>query len=166
MWIVDFTVYRKFREHTDDRISRTWNQESGVFSWGLGSVRVPRGFEHKAEPGIDTFVGSFTSQVDGLEIRYDIGELAGEHGGMNGSESLIRGARVRSVRASSFAIVSFPDTGCATFSLETSDPRQALIIDGIGQSFQPADWKPAWLRPLLPEILRSDCRQRFRMPFE
>lgn len=169
----DLTLNLKFRGRQDEAIDLHWNGESGVFSWGKGEIKVPVGFTYKKELGIDTFVGQFTSPDGKLVIKHDIGELAAEHGGMGGTESLTNGARVRIGRAvdtddqggsQHFFIVSFPDSGCANFLLGSTNEGDGAVIEGIAKSFQSTGTRASWLRPLLPEVLRSDCRYRFRIP--
>jgi len=118
-------------------------------------------------------MGYFTSQDGNIVITHDIGELAGEHGGMGKSETLIEGSRVRVGRATSsddnghatfFSKVSFPDSGCANFYLESPNEKDAAAIEFIARSFRPTGWAPSWVRPLLPEVFRSDCRYRFELP--
>lgn len=167
-----FVMYRSYRNQYDDNIHLAWNPQSHVFSWGPGSVRIPSGFEHQPAHGIDTLVGDFISTERKLVIRYDIGDLAGEHGGIGGMETLNQGARVRSGQTISdlngvpktFAAVSFPDSGCANFFLESLNKSDAVLIEEIGKSYRPLSRTPAWLKPLLPEILRTDCRYRFQLP--
>src|SRR5436190_1168826 len=73
--------------------------DSGLFGWGSGEVKLPSGFTYKAERGMDSFIGKFTSQDGKLVVRHDIGELAGEHGGTGGTETLTEGSRVRTGQA-------------------------------------------------------------------
>lgn len=170
---IDLIFFLKYRGRQDEAIRLVWNGDSGLFSWGKGEVRVPVGFGYKSGSGIDTFVGYFTSPDGRLVIEHDIGELAGEHGGMGTSERLTAGSRIRLSRAVhtdekgnvgySFK-VSFPDSGCANFSAESTKEADGAIIESIAESFRPTDWRPSWLRPLLPEALRSDCRYRFQTP--
>ena len=157
----------------DDEIQLNWRGESGAFDWGRGEVTLPAGFTYKPDYGIDTLIGSFTSQDGELVITHDIGELAGEHGGMGRVETLSQGSRVRvGLRIRSvnqegifFSKVSFPDNGCANFYLESPREEDAAKIEFIARSFRPRAWTPSWMRPLLPEILRSDCRYRFQLPW-
>ena len=88
-------------------------------------------------------------------------------------ETLIEGSRVRfgSVAHDDekggkeyFFKVSFPDASCANFYLESTSEKDAAIIEFIARSFRPRGWVPSFLRPLLPEVLRSDCRYRVRLP--
>ncbi|MGC4054127.1 MAG: hypothetical protein QM757_34005 [Paludibaculum sp.] len=169
----DLMLYLKFHGRQDEAIDLHWNDEPGVFSWGKGEVRVPVGFTYKTQLGIDTFVGHFTSPNGRLVIQYDIGELAAEHGGMGRSEWLTNGSRVRIGRTvytddkggtQHFFKVSFPDSGCANFSLASTSERDAAVILDIAKSFQPTGTRASWLRPFLPEALRSDCRYRFKIP--
>jgi hypothetical protein len=163
----------KYRGRKDDQLKVVWKGEVGAFSWGSGEVKLPAGFTYKAYRGMDTLMGHFTSQDGKLLITHDIGELAGEHGGMGKSETLTEGSRVRVGRAISsdsngpttfFSRVSFPDSGCANFYLESLDEKDAAVIEYIAGSFHPTGWTPFWVRPLLPEILRSGCRYRLQFP--
>jgi hypothetical protein len=89
-------------------------------------------------------------------------------------ETLIEGSRVRfgSVTLDDgkggkeyFFKVSFPDASCANFYLESTSEKDAAFIQFIARSFRPRGWLPSFLRPLLPEVLRSDCRYRVKLPF-
>jgi hypothetical protein len=166
-------VFLKLHGQQDERIHLNWQKESAVFSWGTGEVRMPAGFTYARETGIDTFMGLFTSEDGRLVIEHDIGKLAAEHGGIGNMETLIEGSRVRfgSVTRHDekggkeyFFKVSFPDASCANFYLESANERDAAIIQFIARSFRPRGWLPSFLRPLLPEVLRSDCRYRVRLP--
>jgi hypothetical protein len=169
---LDAIAFMRFDGRQDERIQLVWRKESGVFSWGTGQVQIPAGFTYARETGIDTFVGRFTSEDGRLVIEYDIGELAAEHGGMGRSETPTEGSRVRFGRATYsekgstkyFFKVSFPDSGCANFSLESAREKDAAIAEFIARSFCPSGWTPSFLRPLLPEMFRSDCRYRLRLP--
>jgi hypothetical protein len=134
---------------------------------------MPGGFTYARETGIDTSMGRFTSEDGGLVVEHDIGELAAEHGGMGNLEKLIEGSRVRygSVAHDDekggkeyFFKVSFPDASCANFYLDSTNEKDAAIIEFIAHSFRPRGWVPFFLRPLLPEVLRSDCRYRVKLP--
>jgi hypothetical protein len=90
-------------------------------------------------------MGHFTSPDGKVVIEYDIGELASEHGGMGKSETLTEGSRVRVGRAvrsgggltTFFSKVSFPDSGCANFYLESPNEKDAAAIEFIAGSFRP-----------------------------
>jgi hypothetical protein len=119
------------------------------------------------------FMGRFTSEDGRLVIEHDIGQLAAEHGGIGNMETLIEGSRVRlgSVTYDDekrgkeyFFKVSFPDASCANFYLESANEKDSAIIQFIARSFRPRGWVPSFLRTLLAEILRSDCRYRVRLP--
>ena len=69
----------------------------------------------------------------------------------------------KAARNTSFK-VSFSDASSANFYLESANERDSAIIQFIARSFRPRGWVPAFLRPLLPEVLRSDCRYRVRLP--
>jgi hypothetical protein len=170
---LDITLFVKYNGRQDERIKLIWNGETGTFSWGSGEVKLPAGFSYKPERGIDTFVGRFTSQDRKLVVEHDIGELANEHGGAGTSETLTEGSRVRVARAipsgvdgrtTYFSEVSFPDSGCANFYLASADEKDAAVVEFIARSFRPKSWTPAWMRTILPEVLRSDCRYRLRLP--
>ena len=134
---------------------------------------MPAGFSYAPLNGIDTLMGRFTSEDGSLVVEHDIGELAGEHGGMGNLETLTEGSRVRfgSVVDSDerggktyFSKVSFPDAGCANFYLESTREKDVALIRFIARSFRPKGWVPSFLRPLMPEVLRSDCRYRIKLP--
>ena len=171
--VADSAMFLKFRGHQDDAIKLAWKGESGSFDWGSGEVKLPAGFTYNSDTGMDTFVGHFTSRNGRLVIDHDIGELAGEHGGMGETERLVDGSRVRialRIRSDTkpvttfFSKVSFPDNGCANFYLESTSEDDAAAIEFIAQSFRPKSLTPSWIRPLLPEIIRMDCRYKFRLP--
>lgn len=161
----DFIAYRQLREVWWERtwIAVVWDERSATLDWGGGRVAIPAGFRHEALSGMDTQVGEFRSTDGSILIRYDIGELAGEHGGLGRfRESLTDGYRVRmSLHKNGeeeFAAVSFPDAGCANFF--TSSSGGAVVIQSIGSSFHPTRRLPAWLVRILPEGFRSDCHYR------
>jgi len=165
--VLDFTVFLNYRKRQDEQIKLIWSSESDVFNWGSGEVKLPVGFTYKADHGFDTYMGHFTSQDGKVVIEHDIGELAGEHLGMGGAETLVNGSRVRvglAVRPDGtgpntfFSKVSFPDSGCANFYTESTNEGDAAVIEFIAKSFRPSGWAPSWARPLLPELIRSDCR--------
>jgi hypothetical protein len=170
---IDIIVFLKLRGLPDERIHLDWQKESAVISWGTGQVKMPAGFTYARETGIDTFVGRFTSEAGRLVVEHDIGELAAEHGGMGNLETLTEGSRVRFGSGAHddgkggkeyFFKVSFPDAGCANFYLESTSEKDAALIEFIARSFHPRGWVPSFVRPLLPEVLRSDCRYRVRLP--
>lgn len=169
----DVALFQAYRDRQDDEIRLIWKADSGAFSWGSGDVKLPAGFIYQPEHSIDTFVGRFTSQNGKQVVEYDIGYLAAEHGGMGRSETLTNGSRVRIGRATLkddkggtifFSKVSFPDSGCANFYVGSANDKDHELIEFIANSFRPAGWTPSWLRPLLPEALRSACRYRFQLP--
>ena len=171
--IGDVIIYREARFSADDGISLSWSAESGGFSWGRGRTTLPPGYTHEGLNGIDTFVGQFKSPDGQFVINYDIGELAAEHGGIGDRQTIIRGSRIRIGSVSRtddegrplfFRKVTFVDSGCAAFDAESSDERRLAAIDFIAASFQPGGMTPAWIRRLLPEFLRTDCRYHFRLP--
>jgi hypothetical protein len=170
---LDSMVFLEFHGRQDERIRVVWQEERGFFSWGTGETSVPAGFTYAPGQGIDTTIGRFTSRDGSLVIQHDIGELAGEHGGIEEAERLTEGSRVRvgSLRFTDangnvkhFFKVSFPDCGCANFYLESPNEKDAAIIDFIARGFHPIGWTPPFLRPIMPEILRSDCRYRLEWP--
>ncbi|MCC6537029.1 MAG: hypothetical protein IT162_05735, partial [Bryobacterales bacterium] len=134
----------------------TWNAATRVFAWHAGQATLPPGFSHEAQHGIDSTVGELHSRDDLVSIHYDIGEWAGEHGlgtGRGVAEQLVGGSRVRMVETAAW----FPDSGCANFYLQEGNAVDA--VTAIARSFRPRPRHiPAWLRPLLPEVFRSDCR--------
>lgn len=151
---------RQWREFRESGLTIRWDEESGLFDWGSASVRLPSGFLHRRLQGCDTLMGEFISPGGRVIVNYDIGELAGEHGGIGAFAEVLRGgSRVRLSRSGEGA--SFPDNGCARFSLNDESPEGLAAIHAIAASFQPRNRLPDWLVPLLPEAIRKDCRYRF-----
>jgi len=129
--------------------SGTWNPKSGKFSWGAGEVTLPVGFTYREEPS-DTFEGRFTSPDGKLVIRHDIGGYAGVYASREGAfffeEDAVEGARVwiakrdqpgRTGARTTLAAVTFPDSGCANFFLESTKAEDAALINSIARSFRP-----------------------------
>ncbi len=172
--VVDTAIFLILRQVTEPVIALAWRPGQRTISWGSGEVTIPPNFHYEKESGIDSVVGKFISPDGKTIISYDIGWLTGEHGGMGKTESLKLGSRVRESHieiagddkgAPQFiAIVAFPDNGCANFRLDSTNKNDFGAMDLIANSFQPSGWTPAWLRPFLPEFLRSDCRYRLRWP--
>ena len=165
--IFDCVLYWKLRAKPDAGINVSWDSESGTFHWGKGQVKLPLGFSYTRLEGIDSTVGRFTAADGAIVIRHDIGELGGGLPDTPVSETATLGSRVqfgRSVRLDEVGRtrflfeVSFPDSGCAKFWLEAPDESGSIVIASLANSFQPTIGPPAWVRPLLPEVLRSDCR--------
>lgn len=170
---LDTTLFLRIRRRQDEKIHLDWQKGLVVFSWRIGQVKMPAGFTYQRELGIDTFVGRFNSKDRNLVVEYDIGELAAEHGGMGNLQTLTEGSRVRFGSSTYsdptgakkyFFKVSFPDAGCANFSLESTNEKDGAVIEAIASSFRPRGGVPAFVRRLLPEILRSDCRYRVEWP--
>jgi hypothetical protein len=156
--VADLALVQIYHRGQDSDIKLMWNADTGIFHWGSGEVTIPAGYIYQPGQGMDTFVGRFTSQDGERVIHYDIGYFAAEHGGMGRLEKLTQGSRVRMGRGTRtddkgatmfFSKVSFPDNGCANFYTESANERDEAI-ELIARSFRPMDWKPSWLRPLLP----------------
>ena len=168
-----YAQYLRIRSGDAD-IKLVWAAETGQFDWAKGSIYVPVGFRHTKDHGIDTLTGRLTSSDGRTIIHYDIGYLAGEHGHVGTQEYLVNGARVRlalrlpiieEAPTRYFSSVSFPDNGCANFYADSADGDDApSIIERIATSFRPHGAIPSWIRPILPEPLRRDCRYRWRFP--
>jgi hypothetical protein len=130
----------------------TWIAESATFVWWGGGVNLPIGFTYQVDQGADTFEGHFTSADGNLVIHHDIGEYAGAFARRDKSfffrEDVIDGARVWLAKRdwpdgkgkggrTTLVAVTFPDSGCANFFLESSRPDDAALIDLIARSFRP-----------------------------
>jgi hypothetical protein len=95
---------------------------------------------------MDTFVGRFISQDRRVVVQHDIGGYAGVYASRVGAsgfeEWAVDGARVwtaqKELRDHKLIVaVTFPDSGCANFILESATPGDAGIIDFIAHSFRP-----------------------------
>jgi hypothetical protein len=161
-----FLMIRRYF-YNDSRLRSEWNWETRIFNWGSGEIKVPDGFTYERRQGLDTHIGRIVSSDQSLDIHYDIGELAHIVSPPNASfHSLTNGSRVLLYAggSSNLPMVSFPDQGCATFYLYSPHPNGKAVIEAIAKSFKPIGWVPSWLLPLLPEILRSDCRRYPNFP--
>jgi hypothetical protein len=122
----------------------SWNSKSGKFTWWRGEVTLPTGLKYRGEPS-DSFAGHFTSLDGKLVIRHDIGGYAGAYAsprdGFHFEERVVDGVRVWTARRdrsrTTLFAVTFPDSGCANFFLESSRIEDAAIIDSIARSFRP-----------------------------
>lgn len=167
--MADFVLYRQTRDVLWNWNWRTpvWYEATSTLDWGGGKIEFPTGYEHHQNNGIDTRVGELHSADGQITVRYDIGELAGEHGGIGTfTESLTNGHRVRTSNStgveSRFMAISFPDSGCANFVVESQSGPASRIVNHINAKFKPRTRIPGWFVPLLPEPIRSDCRYRCR----
>lgn len=131
----------------------TWNPESATFAWSGGQVNLPAGFTYQVDKGTDTFEGHFTSADGKLVVRHDIGGYAGAWTRKDKSfmfhERVVDGARVWTAKRewpdreltggglTTLFAVTFPDSGCANFFLESTKPEDAAPIDVIARSFRP-----------------------------
>lgn len=82
---------RQWREWRESGLTIRWDEKSGLFDWGPASVRLPSGFLHRRLQGCDTLMGEFISPGGRVIVNYDIGELAGEHGGIGSFTEVLRG---------------------------------------------------------------------------
>ncbi len=129
----------------------TWDAASGRFCWAEGELAVPPGFQYLPDWGTDTFVGHFTSRDGQVVISHDIGSHADtwarqDKQSTSFHEDMVDGARVWVVRrdlsggpagrVSHFA-VTFPDSGCANFYMESSKPEDGQVIEFMARSFRP-----------------------------
>ncbi|MGJ5816832.1 hypothetical protein [Paludibaculum fermentans] len=129
----------------------SWDAASGKFSWAGGELVVPPGFHYLPDWGTDSFVGHFTSANGRVVISHDIGRDAGmwARRGKEATafhETVVDGARVWVARrdlsfgpvgrVSHFA-VTFPDSGCANFYMESSEPEDGKAIELMARSFRP-----------------------------
>ena len=161
----DFHHYRTHRWDGDNGITRNWNPTTSTFHWGRGELRLPPGYQYAHFRGFDTLVGSFHSPDGRLTIEHDIGELAAEHLGLGRPWSTKDGARILLARTPTAALLSFPDTGCANFYLESDDPNDLRLLEQLAQTYRPHTRLPGWVLPLLPAPYRLDCRYRYQLPF-
>jgi hypothetical protein len=135
----------------------TWNAESATFVWWGGQVNLPIGFTYQVDQGADTFEGHFTSADGKLVIRHDIGGYAGAWASRDRSfffrEDVINGARVWIAKRhwpdgkgkggrTTLVAVTFPDSGCANFFVESFRPEDAIPVDLIARSFRPSARTP------------------------
>lgn len=125
----------------------SWNSKSGKFDWWAGEVTLPVGFEYRADPS-DTFAGHFTSPDGNLVIRHDIGGYAGAYASRRSAfffQKVVDGGRVWTGKqdwpsamggTTTLVAVTFPDTGCANFYLESTKNEDAAVIASIARSFR------------------------------
>ncbi|QOY90466.1 hypothetical protein [Paludibaculum fermentans] len=135
----------------------SWDAASGKFSWAEGELAVPPGFSYLPDWGTDTFVGRFTSRDGQVVISHDIGRHADtwarrDQQAIAFRETVVDGARVWVVRrdlsggpagrVSNFA-VTFPDSGCANFYMESARPEDGQAIEFMARSFRPKGHRAA-----------------------
>jgi hypothetical protein len=114
-------------------------------------VKLPVGFTYEKDRGIDSYVGHFASPDGQLIVRHDIGLFAGAYASKKDSfvfkEKVVGGARVWTARRgwrsregsrTVLVAVTFPDSGCANFYVESSKSEDAALIEEIANSFRPA----------------------------
>lgn len=127
-----------------------WDAKTATFAWWCGEVKVPVGFKYQMDQGADTFQGHFTSPDGKVVVRHDIGGYAGAWASQERAfffeEKLVAGARVWIAKQdwpngkggkTTLVAVTFPDSGCANFFLESSNIEGAAPIDFIARSFRP-----------------------------
>lgn len=127
----------------------SWNSKLGLFRWENGEVTLPGGFKYRRTPS-DTFEGHFTSADGKLVIRHDIGGYAGAYASRRTAfffeERVVEGARVWIAKTdrpngmgvpSVLVAVTFPDSGCANFFLDSTKPEDATLIESVARSFRP-----------------------------
>lgn len=128
----------------------SWDAKSGIFRWWAAEVQLPVGFRYQVDQGTDTFEGHFTSPDRALIVYHDIGGYAGAYASrkraLNFEERLVDGARIWTARRewpdgkggrTVLVAVTFPDSGCANFFLESSKPNDVAPIEFIAKSFRP-----------------------------
>ncbi|MDX2267128.1 MAG: hypothetical protein NW208_03415 [Bryobacter sp.] len=127
-----------------------WNRETGKFTWYRGEVSLPKGYSYTVTEGVDTFTGVFLSPFRRVVVNHDIGGFAGAFAksrkAIHFEEKTVQGARVWQATHkletpegpnSYLVAVTFPDSGCANFFLETRDSSDSNIIRSIAASYVP-----------------------------
>jgi len=124
----------------------SWDPKSATFGWWAGEVKLPAGFTYHAGGGLDTFEGRFISRDRRVVVQHDIGGYAGAYASRVGAsvfkEWVVDGARVWTSQKELpdhriLAAVTFPDSGCANFILESAAPGDSAPLDFIARSFRP-----------------------------
>ena len=127
----------------------SWNRSSEKFIWWAGEVTLPLGFTYRGDPS-DSFAGHFTSPDGKPIIHHDIGGYAGAYAANQDAfffeERVVDGARVwlakkdwlkGASKGTTLGAVTFPDSGCANFFLESTKTEDASLLSSIAGSFRP-----------------------------
>jgi hypothetical protein len=109
-----------------------------------GGIKLLPGYQHKTLQGIDTWVGKIWKE-GGLEIKYDIGFLAGDYADPKNSgqfvwykEQLIGGRRVHcALYKSNSLVVSFPDSS-ANFMAQVNSQEDIADVLMMVLTYRPA----------------------------
>jgi hypothetical protein len=128
----------------------SWNAKSATFAWWGGEVALPVGFIYRVDQGTDSFEGHFTSPDGKVVVRHDIGGYAGAWAARGKAlvfaETVVEDTRVWTAKRdwpdgkgghTTLIAVTFPDSGCANFFLESSKPEDAAVINFVARSFRP-----------------------------
>jgi hypothetical protein len=123
-----------------------WDSKTGHFEWWSGEVWLPPDFTYRTLP-TDTFEGEFTSPDKTLVVQHDIGFYAGawakDPRAYSFEERIVEGSRVWIGRHSwgrgnsTLVAVTFPDSGCANFFVESGTREGAEVIHRIANGFRP-----------------------------
>jgi hypothetical protein len=123
-----------------------WDPKSATFGWWAGEVKLSEGFTYHPGGGLDTFEGRFISRDRKVVVQHDIGGYAGAYASRARAsvfvEWIVDGARVWTAKIEMpdhkiLMAVTFPDSGCANFILESHTPGDTTPKDFIARSFRP-----------------------------
>ena len=112
----------------------------------VGTVQLPAGFKHTRGQGDDSIVGHFTSP-DGLEIRYDIGPMAGVYATHPSHKPLVSSAELKVGDLTGLLIVfgtttqtvvvSFPTIGPTNFFAQIRNKNDMEAVKKLAMTFKP-----------------------------
>lgn len=125
-----------------------WNPQTGMFRWSRGEVTLPRGLRYQGHHDGD-HGATFTSEDWSLNIHCIIRGCPGADAWgpkENLEEKVVEGARVwvsrgdwrsRGGSHKVLGVVTFPDSECASFMVDSTKSEDAAVIDAMVRSFHP-----------------------------